>query len=75
MTGSFSLPGTEAPNKTTHSGTFNVPGNTAGDYASGHGSGGGNPVVYFDSSLASTVYREVSEIRPNSSYCLMIIKA
>lgn len=74
ISGSFSLPGTEAPNKTTHSGAFNVPGNTAGDYASGHVSGGGNPVVYFDSSLASTVYREVSEIRPNSSYCLMIIK-
>ena len=74
ISGSFSLPGTEAPSKASHTGVFTVPGNTTGDYASGHVSGGGNPIVYLDSSLVSTVYREVSEIRPNSSYCLMIIK-
>lgn len=74
ISGSFSLPGTEAPSKASHTGVFTVPGNTTGDYALGHASGGGNPIVYLDSSLVSTVYREVSEIRPNSSYCLMIIK-
>ena len=75
ISGSFSLPGTEAPGKTSHSGVFQVPGNTTGDYASGHVSGGGNPIVYLDSTLASTVYKENSEIRPNACYCLMIIKA
>ena len=74
ITGSFSLPGTEAPGKTSHTGVFQVPGNTTGDYASGHVSGGGNPIVYLDSTLASTVYKEISEIRPNTSYCLIIIR-
>ena len=75
ISGSFSLPGTEAPSKTSHTGVFTVPGNTTGDYASGHVSGGGNPIVYLDSTLVSTVYKEISEIRPNACYCLMIIKA
>ena len=75
ISGSFSLPGTESPGKTSHTGVFTVPGNTTGDYASGHVSGGGNPIVYLDSTLASTVYKEINEIHPNACYCLMIIKA
>ena len=74
ISGSFSLPGTEAPSKASHTGVFTVPGNTTGDYASGHVSGGGNPIVYLDSTLASNVYKEINEIRPNTSYCLIIIK-
>ena len=74
ISGSFSLPGTEAPSKTSHTGVFTVPGNTTGDYASGHVSGGGNPIVYLDSTLVSTVYKEISTIQPQSAYAFIIIK-
>ena len=74
ISGSFSLPGTESPSKTSHTGVFTVPGNTTGDYASGHVSGGGNPIVYLDSTLVSTVYKEISIIQPQSAYAFIIIK-